>query len=876
MLPLIAGIGSKLLSPGKTEDKNLTASKKKIKTEKFFDKKDKGGALVKTDSTKVKIKPSSALVKYKAPEAPKDKISDLSPSERKKSTGDELQSIIDEVKKLKSGLVKVRGLLAERKNSDLQSLVESRKALQIEKKKRREDELEKKKPKDEKSGISLPKPKFSFFDSIVNFFTSILIGSLLNFLLANKNTIFKAFDDISKGFNNIFDVMRYAIISLSTTMPKLIKSLASFGAKVFKGPAKLTGNLLKKLGGTIKNLLVRTGKALGNFVSGTFKNLAGLAGGAGSSATRATGVQQRRLSGAAKPRTGQQLRPLPKPGAPKPTSAATLKNAESLFKPGGLKHFKKVSGVFKKVPFIGALIGIGIDLAMGERLDNAIAGAAGASLGAAIGGAIGTAVLPIPFVGTFLGGTIGAAVGDWAGKEIYKNLSGQITQINPPPSEPSTSTPGTGALGGQISQITTGSQVQVSGGNADFWTLAAIASLESGTPQGQADVAQSIYNRAAAGIFPGGKNIKNIITAQKQYSPVHESDPSKWAAIVDEATAIAAVASHRRGGVNAARMVSNAAQNINNPKLQQESKSFVGGRTDFNSLGVYKDDPANAISVVKRHGHRFGFWVGSGSISYGQSNPGPAGAPNLGVASTPTPTATSSTLSVRQSQLPALPSTGTGSPSLAAAQQYGAARKGGRKHAGVDFDAGTNDTFYSRIGGEVIYSANAGGGYGNVVDVYNKELGVTERIAEGSKNLVRVGQTISPGTPVQQGTHQTGVFHYEIRKGKASGSGSFSGTLDPLKFLASLDQKGGVSASAQASLDQKSGAAASAQALRQQASYDQRGGTMVVPAPVIGGGGGQSMPGGGGGGVLPVGMLQKDVLNSYYRAQLMGFLYKQG
>ena len=51
---------------------------------------------------------------------------------------------------------------------------------------------------------------------------------------------------------------------------------------------------------------------------------------------------------------------------------------------------------------------------------------------------------------------------------------------------------------------------------------------------------------------------------------------------------------------------------------------------------------------------------------------------------------------------------------------------------------------------------------------------------------------------------------------------------------------------------------------------------MVVPAPVIGGGGGQSMPGGGGGGVLPVGMLQKDVLNSYYRAQLMGFLYKQG
>ena len=75
-----------------------------------------------------------------------------------------------------------------------------------------------------------------------------------------------------------------------------------------------------------------------------------------------------------------------------------------------------------------------------------------------------------------------------------------------------------------------------------------------------------------------------------------------------------------------------------------------------------------------------------------------------------------------------------------------------------------------------------------------------------------------------------------------------------------------------------------ASTLRQQASYDQRGGTIVVPAPVIGGGGGPMigsggggpMIGSGGGGVLPVGMLQKDVLNSYYRAQLMGFLYKQG
>jgi hypothetical protein len=84
VLPLIAGIGSKILSSGKTDDKNIDASKKKIKTEKFFDKKDKGAALVKTNATKIKIKPSSALVKYQPPEKNKDKISDLSSADKKK------------------------------------------------------------------------------------------------------------------------------------------------------------------------------------------------------------------------------------------------------------------------------------------------------------------------------------------------------------------------------------------------------------------------------------------------------------------------------------------------------------------------------------------------------------------------------------------------------------------------------------------------------------------------------------------------------------------------------------------------------------------------------------------------------------------------
>ena len=328
------------------------------------------------------------------------------------------------------------------------------------------------------------------------------------------------------------------------------------------------------------------------------------------------------------------------------------------------------------------------------------------------------------------------------------------------------------------------SGARISGGTADFWALAAISALEGINAQGEADVAQSIYNRAAAGVFPGGKSIHGIITKDEvQYSPVKESNPALWRAIKDKESAIKAVASHRNGGANASKKLESAAKNIKNPALQAEAAKFVGGRTDFNSLGVYGSDPPGAISVVKRNGHRFGFWVGSGSKNYGRSNPKAAGVPSLGASVS----STGGSGSVNQSGLPPLPPTGT-----MKGQNYGDSRDGGaRKHAGQDYDAPNNGTFYSRIGGEVIYSANAGGGYGNIVDIYNRSLGITERIAEGTSNFVRLGQTVSAGTRVQQGTDQTGVFHYEIRKGKATRSGSFEGTIDPKKFLSGSRFHGG-------------------------------------------------------------------------------------
>jgi len=133
-------------------------------------------------------------------------------------------------------------------------------------------------------------------------------------------------------------------------------------------------------------------------------------------------------------------------------------------------------------------------------------------------------------------------------------------------------------------------------------------------------------------------------------------------------------------------------------------------------------------------------------------------------------------------------------------QSYGARRTNRdgslRRHAGTDFEISGNEEFYSRIGGVVTFAANAGGHYGNVVEVYNAEMGVTERIAEAKEILVKEGDVVRAGQPVVRGEDlnpdgsiRTGVIHYEIRKGKAGPSGSFAGTMDPVKFLRDLGQK---------------------------------------------------------------------------------------
>jgi hypothetical protein len=167
----------------------------------------------------------------------------------------------------------------------------------------------------------------------------------------------------------------------------------------------------------------------------------------------------------------------------------------------------------------------------------------------------------------------------------------------------------------------------VTGGNADFWALAAIASLESGHPQGRADVAQVLYNRLASGVYTG-KTLKELIVAKNQFQPTREGNPILWAAISDKQSAISALNSHPRGK-NGAQMIEESASAIQNPALQKSAAEFVGGRTDFAQPGAAQKYPGG-LGFIERHGHLFGWYVGPGAIAYGKKNPGPARAPMLG------------------------------------------------------------------------------------------------------------------------------------------------------------------------------------------------------------------------------------------------------
>ena len=300
-------------------------------------------------------------------------------------------------------------------------------------------------------------------------------------------------------------------------------------------------------------------------------------------------------------------------------------------------------------------------------------------------------------------------------------------------------------------------EFSVSGGNADFWSLVAVASREDGDSQGQADVAQSIYNRVASGIY-GANTIKGIVTASGQYEPTFKNT-ADWKAITDiKSASIAAGKSESE--------LKKVAAAITNKKYQDAAREFVGGRTDFMG-GSNKPGPGDKRREENSPNNFFGWFVGPAAIAYGKKNPGPARAPKLGDVVVMGGGDGSTMVSVKGGKAFPLVKGRIGTDS---GQVYGAPRGYGG-HAGVDVvektpygqDPKIPTVAYS--GGKVLSERY------NATDPYLSGLmvdhgGIQTRYLH-TKPSVKPGQTVQPGQKIGNlldlgnQTH----LHFEAYKG---------------------------------------------------------------------------------------------------------------
>jgi murein DD-endopeptidase MepM/ murein hydrolase activator NlpD len=304
-----------------------------------------------------------------------------------------------------------------------------------------------------------------------------------------------------------------------------------------------------------------------------------------------------------------------------------------------------------------------------------------------------------------------------------------------------------------------------SGGNSDFWTLVAVASREDGDAQGQADVAQSIYNRAKSGAY-GSSSIKNLILRYEQYQPTWErpkkgkyGQPNKeWYNITDAESAAKA------SGFSVAT-IQGVAKNITNPTLQKNAVKFVGGRTDFKGYDI----PG---SIQRKSGDNWFGW------EYGYKGTTVAPVPDFGVTQAPTP----------QTRVPPPPS---GQRKLQKMDiftkslgkdvdfiEIGDVYLGrGGQHKGIDIRAPLGTYISLRADAEWVAYDFQPGGYGHVLDVWVPSYGVQLRFGHLIEKPAKLSK-IPAGTSfarVGSSGNSSGPhihFEYDTQKGASRGGGA--------------------------------------------------------------------------------------------------------
>lgn len=195
---------------------------------------------------------------------------------------------------------------------------------------------------------------------------------------------------------------------------------------------------------------------------------------------------------------------------------------------------------------------------------------------------------------------------------ILDRFSSAIANFKPPKQETSAQKPSTAAPTNNEPPPDTGPGGPATMPNADqdLYTLATIAGLESGTAQGQSDVAQAVYNR----MEKNGKTATQILTSRGQFEPAFTAPFKISGGTIDpEAQKIktfddAVKYRMKKTGEkkeSAEASIKSTISNLQNQQLQQSSSSFIGSRTSFRGSPQNVGKLSNTIWRGSRSDNQF-------------------------------------------------------------------------------------------------------------------------------------------------------------------------------------------------------------------------------------------------------------------------------
>jgi muramidase (phage lysozyme) len=302
-------------------------------------------------------------------------------------------------------------------NNDENRRKAERKASEKAKKRKRESLLEKGAGKALGMAGNLYGKATKGFDPL-KFFTMIFLGSLFNWITTNGSKIIgflkvglALFNNAGKllksGFKFLGKVLKSGF-KLIAKLPKAIKGIAKGVGKAILGVGRKLGSVFGKIGKSLKNLI----KGLLNKIPGFPKPPTPRGPKPGKPGSKPGGKPGKPGSKPGKPgsKPGKPGKPGSKPGSQLLKGGVGRSTNRMIAKFGGknaLRATKALKAGLKRIPVIGPLITLLVSVLSGDPVTQTMFKTGGAFLGGFLG-----SFIPIPVVGTLIGELIGEYVGD--------------------------------------------------------------------------------------------------------------------------------------------------------------------------------------------------------------------------------------------------------------------------------------------------------------------------------------------------------------------------------------------------------------------------------------------------------------------------------